>query len=364
MTPNDSMRLMLATFQYRPWAIYKPAIAAVAEQMRIRSEAVARMSADAIDAAVLALADRPLGRMVGSVAVIPVTGCITQKSDFYSWWYGGTSVERMSASFRTYLNDPNVSAIVFDVDSPGGEVYGLQEFAEEMLAARGQKKMIAVCDPFMASAAYWIGCSCDEVAMMPSGQCGSVGAYTMHFDMSAMLAELGVKVTIIKHGEHKAEGTEYEPLSEDAQAEFQACIDYYGGIFDKHVARARGKSVADVRATFGQGRVLRSPDAKKVGMVDKVATLDQVLSKLAPKRTIAMAAGVVDELHVHADASVSDALAVKSSAAIDPNDDGTCPDGYELRDGMCHMTTEDAQAAATRQKADKDLVLIAMAATA
>src|SRR5688572_25312806 len=112
-TTNDSMRLMLASFAYRPCAIYKPAIPAVAEMALRRSAAIARMTAPEIDAAILAASSAPIGRMVGSVAVIPVNGIITQKSD-YAWWYGGTSVERVTASFRSYLNDPNVSAIVFD----------------------------------------------------------------------------------------------------------------------------------------------------------------------------------------------------------------------------------------------------------
>jgi signal peptide peptidase SppA len=368
--------------------------------LRVRGEAIARMSAVDIDAAVMAAAQAPLGRMVGSVAVIPVAGCITQKSDFYSWWYGGTSVERLTASFRQYANDPSVTTIVFDCDSPGGEVYGVQEFAEEILAARGSKKTIAVTNPFMASAALWLLCSCDEMVMLPSGQVGSIGVYSIHTDMSAMLAQAGVKMTVIKHGEHKAEDLPYEPLSEDAHAEAKACVDFYGNIFDKHVAKSRGTTVEKVRADFGQGRMLRAPEAKKLGLVDRLATLDQVLAKLAPTRMRSMAAtsGELSDGRASASFAIDGMRTDECSCAIDParcavneawtesnqpaftpvghkwvakkaetvetNDDGTCPDGYELRDGMCYLSTSATTADASRRKADEDLVAVALAATA
>ena len=356
---RDQVRVLQAAM-YRPWAIHKPAIGSVLEQLSVRSSAVARMSADEIDKAVTAASTAPLGRMIGSVAVLPVCGVILQKQDFWSWFFGGTSVERLLASFRQYLNDPNVSTVVFDVDSPGGEVYGVVEAFEEILAARGQKKMIAVSNPFMASAAYWLCCAADEVVVMPSGQAGSVGCYVMHEDLSQMLERVGVDITFIQHGEHKTEGNAYEPLSDSARAEYQSSVDYYGGLFDRAVAKARDKSVGEVLANFGQGRVLRAPDAKKVGMVDRIATLDQVLHKLAPMRSRGLAAGSAMRLTLASDEPPQ----VRAAEDVaEPNEDGTCPDGYEKgEDGTCYLPEAHAEAIA-QQQADKDAVEVVLAMT-
>lgn len=284
------------TLVNRPWALDRSRVLEVCQRLEMRAEAISRMDLSAIDTAVQAAASAPLGRIVGAVAIIPVTGVITQKSDFYSWWFGGTSVERLTAAFRQYLNDPAISAIVFDTDSGGGEVYGVPEFFEEVFAARGQKKLISVSNPFMASAAYWIGCACEEVYLLPSGQAGSVGVYTTHEDMSQMLEQMGIDVTFVQYGEHKTEGNPYEPLSDDARAELQANVNFYGQLFDRAVAKGRNVSTADVSARFGQGRVLRAPDAKKVGMVDKVGTLDDVLARLAPKRGRGLSAAIPGSL--------------------------------------------------------------------
>ena len=362
-TANSRLPLALA---FRPWAIHKPALLGILEQVQLRAAAIARMTATDIENAVLASASAPLGRMVGSVAVIPVTGCITQKSDFYSWWFCGTSIERLTAAFRQYVNDPAVSTIVFDVDSPGGEVYGVPEFFEEVFASRGIKKLVAVSNPFMASAAYWVSAACDEIHLIPSGQAGSVGCYTVHEDMSKLLERIGVDITFIQYGEHKTEGNAYEPLTESAASELQAGVDYYGTLFDKAVAKGRNVSMADVKGHFGQGRVLRAPDAKRVGMVDKIATLDEVLAKFAPKRARALALSTTETPEPMATEFADPVIESKKRAdSVEPNEDGSCPDGYEKGDdGQCHLPSEDAQAAAVQQEqADQDAINVTLALT-
>jgi signal peptide peptidase SppA len=374
---SDTTLLLPATLLDRPWFIDRGQLRTAIEQMATRASAIANMTLPAIEAAIAAANAAPLGRMVGSVAVIPITGCITQKSDYYSWWYGGTSVERLLASFRQYQNDPAVSAIVFDIESPGGEVYGVPEAFDELFAARGSKKTIAVCNPYCCSAAYWLASACDEVVLIPSGQVGSVGAYTMHADMSKALEAFGVKITLIKYGEHKVDGNPYEPLSESAEAELQAGVDFYGQLFDKAVAKGRDKTTDVIRSTFGQGLVFRAPDAKRIGMVDRVSTLDQVLGKLAPARTRGIAAGTTSgtggAAGVALDVVVGSAagsagtgtapppVAKKKAEMVDPDENGDCPDGYEKHDdGMCHLMDEGAKASA---QADEDAVNVALALT-
>jgi len=62
-------------------------------------------------------------------------------------------------------------------------------------------------------------------------------------------------------------------------------VDHYSDMFHQAVAVNRGKSVSDIRANFGQGRVLNSQKAKEVGMIDRIASLEQVISNLVPKST-------------------------------------------------------------------------------
>jgi signal peptide peptidase SppA len=355
-----------------PWAMNKPTLQQLPAQLALRLSNL-RMSADEIQAAIVAGAGRSIGQIAGNVGIIPIQNCITYKYDFWTYILDGTATEQIRPAFRQMLADPAISTIVFDVDSPGGEVADVPELADEIFAARGKKKMIAVCNPLMCSAALWLASASDEIVQMPSGHVGSVGCYTMHEDMSALLERIGIKITFIQHGEHKTEGNFYEPLSEDAESDLQASVNFFGSWFEKALAKYRGKTVAEIRETFGQGLVFRAQEAKRVGMIDRIATIGEVLDKLSAKRVgqVRPAAAAAPPVPAAAaEPPVPAVAAAEDEDGIEPDDDGQCPDGYENRGGRCHLkgedTDEEASAAAARTKATKaakDQIAVTLALT-
>lgn len=215
------------------------------------------------------------------IAVIPIRGVIAHRMGSMDDSSGGTSAERIGAMLRTVASDPSIGTIVYDVDSPGGTIPGVQELAAEMFALRGQKKQIAVANGLMASAAYWLASQADEIVSIPSGTVGSIGVFTAHQDLSKALEKEGVNVTLISAGKFKTEGNPFEPLSEEARAVIQGRVDEAYAQFTKDVARGRGVSAADVRSGYGEGRALPAKDAKAAGLVDRIATMDDVIGKLA-----------------------------------------------------------------------------------
>jgi signal peptide peptidase SppA len=222
----------------------------------------------------------------GAVAVVPIRGVIAHRMGSMDDTSGGTSTERVASMFRQVLADEQIGTIVFDVDSPGGTVQGCQELAAEIFAARGQKRMIAVANSTMASAAYWIGCQADEVVAIPSAiSVGSIGVFTVHEDLSKALEQEGVNVSLISAGKYKVEGNPFEPLSDEAKAVLQAKVDATYSQFVKDVARARGVSPSDVRNGFGEGRALGAAGAKAAGLVDRIATMDDTIGRLVGRKS-------------------------------------------------------------------------------
>lgn len=217
------------------------------------------------------------------IAVIGIRGVIAQHArqvDDISG-PGGTSTERVSLSLRASLDDPAVKAIVFDVDSPGGNTHGVQELAAEIFAARGRKPIIAQVNSTAASAAYWLASQADEIVVTPGGEVGSIGVYGVHKDVSAAAEKQGLKVTFISAGPYKVEGNPFEPLSPEAQAYGQTLVDATYDAFIADVARGRGVKAAVVRGGYGQGRAVLAKDAVREGMADKVATMDETLRRVA-----------------------------------------------------------------------------------
>lgn len=219
----------------------------------------------------------------GGVAIIPIYGVISHRARMVDniSGPGGTSVESVQRDLRQALDNPNVGTIVFDIDSPGGSVAGVEELSAEIFNARGQgKKLISVSNSLMASAAYYVGSGADEVVVTPSGEVGSIGVYLVHQDLSAAFEAEGIKHTLIKAGDHKAEGNPFEALSADALTYFQEQVNEHYRMFTAAVARNRGVSVANVKENYGQGRTLMAKAAKKAGMVDRVETFDDVMARL------------------------------------------------------------------------------------
>lgn len=219
---------------------------------------------------------------VGSVSVLPVYGVIEHRSDWLMELFGeGASIMGLREALRAELNDPTVRAVVLDIDSPGGSIAGVTEFASELRTARGgTKPIVAVANTLAASAAYWLGSQADEFVVTPSGHVGSIGVYAVHQDVSRLLDAMGVTMTIVSAGPHKTEGNEFEPLSDEARAQIQSRVDASYQQFLADVAAGRRVAVADVEANYGGGRVFTARDALKAGLVDRVATLAQTVQRL------------------------------------------------------------------------------------
>jgi signal peptide peptidase SppA len=227
----------------------------------------------------------------GAVAVVPLVGSIIPRADGLAESSGAISVQRFRGALRRAMADPEIGSVVLDVDSPGGAVSDVPEMADEIYQARGAKPIVAVANTLAASAAYWIASAAEELVVSPSGEVGSIGVFAMHQDMSAQLAQKGVTVSLISAGKHKVEGNPFEPLGEEARAAIQERVDDYYGMFVSAVARQRGVSRADVLSGFGEGRVVGAREAVRLGMADRVATLDETVQRLAGARRRAPATG-------------------------------------------------------------------------
>jgi capsid assembly protease len=261
-----------------PWAILPSKLAAILDVLALRASGE-KLTEEEIRARIGAAA-RPVHRVTGNVAVLPLIGTISHRAGMMSESSGGTSTERFTAAFRQALADPNVGAIVIDVDSPGGSVEGVPELSSEIFNARGPKSIVAVANAMAASAAYWIATAADELVVTPSGEVGSIGVWAAHEDDSAYLEQMGVKMSIIRAGKYKIEANPFEPLTEEARAAIQEQVNDYYSMFVDAVARNRGVTAKAVRDGYGEGRVVGAKQAKALGMVDRIATLDETIQRL------------------------------------------------------------------------------------
>ncbi len=216
-------------------------------------------------------------------AVIPLYGIISQKA---GWW--GTSTEGFIRQVANAVDDASIKSIVIDANSPGGSVYGVHEASSALRELRGRKRITAIVNPLMASAAYWIGSAADEIVIEPSGEAGSIGVLAVHADYSKALETEGIRITLIHSGKFKTEGNPYEPLTAAARTAIQARNDEYYEMFTRDVAVNRGVSIDVVKEGFGQGRVVGGHTAVQNKMADRIDTMKGLLAPARAKARIGL----------------------------------------------------------------------------
>lgn len=236
----------------------------------------------------LRMAVRPPRQLAEGVMVLPIYGLITQRGGYY-----GCGTQEVWQCLSAALVDPAVTAIVLEHDSPGGEVYGVEELAVKIREARGTKPIVSHVNSLSASASYYIASQADEVVITPSGEAGSVGVYTVHEDWSGALDQMGVKVEFISAGEGKVDGNPYAPLSDEARADMQAQVDRYYAMFVAAVAKGRKVGAAKIKGEW-QAKVWGAKECVSMGLADSVGTLEVAIARAAQlgrKRKAPAAAG-------------------------------------------------------------------------
>lgn len=218
------------------------------------------------------------------VIVLPLHGILSQRGNMADdiSGPGSTSTQIFSQSIRDAIADETVSAILIDCDSPGGSVFGVQELADEVFAARQKKPVIAFSNSLCASAALWVASQATEFYSTVGGEIGSIGVVMQHQDWSAYNAEKGISVTYLTApmGGHKAEGNPDEPLTDETKTYEQGRLEEYYDAFVSSVARGRGVNTAKVRsAAWGLGRTLGAKAAADVGMIDGIRSFDAVIAR-------------------------------------------------------------------------------------
>jgi signal peptide peptidase SppA len=184
---------------------------------------------------------------------------------------GVTSYEGIAAQLRAALADAAVNGIMMVWDTPGGQATEIHSLATLMQTA--SKPIWSIANYQAASGGYWLASSSERFASVKGGVIGSIGVVLMHADYSGELEKKGVNVTIVQRGARKVDGNPFQPLSAEARADIDAHMDELYSEFVAHVAAARGLDEQKVRDT--EARVYSAAEAKKLGLIDEVTTVEK-----------------------------------------------------------------------------------------
>lgn len=213
------------------------------------------------------------------IAIVPVNGPIFRYANLFTMFSGGTSVQDLATDFQASMEDPAIKAILLNVDSPGGEVAGINEMASMIRAAAGKKPVVTYVGGMAASGAYWLASQTQAIVGDPTAVLGSIGIVATFRDRKAADEKAGIaNYEIVSSQSPKKR---LDPGTESGRALIQAVLDDLAAEFVASVASGRGVTEEKVLADFGQGGVMTAKRAIDAGMADQLGSFESVLAELA-----------------------------------------------------------------------------------
>ena len=191
--------------------------------------------------------------------------------------------ENLSKTIRKAREDENIKAIVLRVNSPGGSAVASAIIGRELDLTKEVKPIIVSMGNYAASGGYWISAKADYIYADPTTLTGSIGVFGTFPNAQGFLNDkIGLTFDVAKTNENADFGSITQPLTEFQYAKLQENVVKTYEQFTSRVAEGRGLRQTYVDS-IGQGRVWTGSQALKLGLVDKLGSLQDAINYAASK---------------------------------------------------------------------------------
>ena len=211
-------------------------------------------------------------RIVNGVAIIEVAGVI----------WGKEHIDILTEQYEDAMGDEKVHSILFDFNSPGGQIKGGELLHRCIYDRRGQKPVHALVNTVCGSMAYIIATACDSIlALGKNATVGSIGIIYEHRDQSKAYEDMGIKITPIATREGKKIGHSSQPLSEEDKQKILAKLKEYEETFMELIAMGRDTSMQTVEG-WATGESFCAEKARGMRLIDGIiGKYEQAIEALA-----------------------------------------------------------------------------------
>lgn len=217
------------------------------------------------------------GTGAGKIAVVYADGDIVMGK--------GVKGSIASDDFRMLLQkiraDESIDALVLRVNSPGGSALASDIIWREIELIKGKIPVVVSMGDVAASGGYYIASGADSIYADANTITGSIGVFAVIPNISGFMNnKLGISFDGVKTAPYADAPTVTRPLNTMEQKILQSGVDSIYHTFKSRVAKGRKKSMEYVDS-IAQGRVWLGSDAIKVGLVDRIGTLNDALASAA-----------------------------------------------------------------------------------
>jgi len=221
----------------------------------------------------------PGRRAINKIAVISLSGTITIGDS--SLFTGSTITPEQVRDYLTKAEkDKAVKAIIFRIESPGGEIAPCQEILWEIEGVKEKKNIVVSMGGTAASGGYYISTQADKIVALPTTMTGSIGVISQITNIEGLLDKLGIKIETYKGGKYKDMYRGFREMTQEERDIMQEMVDEYYKQFVEIVAEGRGLSEEYVR-NLATGQIYTGTEAKELGLVDELGDMDTAINLTA-----------------------------------------------------------------------------------
>lgn len=178
------------------------------------------------------------------------------------------SSERITKAFRDAVKDPEVKAILFRINSPGGSYSASDSIWREVGNARAAGKPVIVSmGDVAASGGYFAAMAADRIVAEPGTITGSIGVFTGKMVLADFWKKLGVSWDEVHNGQNATLWSSNSGFSPSGWDRTNAILDRIYADFTQKAQQGR-KLKAEDMDKIARGRIWPGDEAKRVGLVD------------------------------------------------------------------------------------------------
>ena len=190
-----------------------------------------------------------------------------------------TGAKTMTKELRKLAENPDITAVVLKINSPGGSALASDMIWREVMALREKKTVVASLGSVAASGGYYIASAAHVIYAEPTTLTGSIGIFYGKADVSGLLGKIGVDTTTFKRGAHSDMESWTRAYTPEERRKLLGQIREYYNLFLDRVVEGRGngftREIVDKR---GRGRIWSGADAKHHLLVDELGGYPEALN--------------------------------------------------------------------------------------
>lgn len=194
---------------------------------------------------------------------------------------GQIGSESLTRLLRKAGEDSTLEALIIRIDSGGGSAFASEVIREEIVKLRSNNLPVYISmGSIAASGGYWIAAAAQEIWAMPTTLTGSIGVWGLIPNVSEGINRLGIYSDGVGTTKLSDSFSLERPMPEEAKIIVQNGVDDVYSKFLQLVAEARNSDIENVHK-IAQGRVWTGTRALELGLVDKLGTLDDLVSHVS-----------------------------------------------------------------------------------